>query len=294
MTPEQRQSNPARVNTERAMKALVINLEAAVERRIFQERQLSHLNIAFERMPAFDKDAGETADSPYWDTWERPLARAERACLLSHQQAWQRVADQNEPMLVLEDDAILSARVPTMLDSLDRAIDMDFVTLETRGRKKLLSRAMAHSPKLKRLFQDRSGAAAYILWPSGARKLLAATEMTCGLADAVICACYSLDAYQAVPPLAFQSDRAAAEQVMVPLKTSSSITPGTAVRKKGNWRHRLRRIRAQWRMGLRQLQVLGSAERVLLTVERRDFDYLGQLADISSTTNPSARGDARL
>ena len=274
------------------MKALVINLEAATERRIFQERQLSHLGIAFERLPAFDKNAEETADIPYWDTWERPLGRAERACLLSHQLAWQRVVDQDEPMLILEDDAILSAKVPAMLDSLDSATGMDFITLETRGRKKLLSGASAYNSKLKRLYQDRSGAAAYILWPLGARKLLAATETTCGLADAVICACYSLDAFQAVPPLAFQSDRASAEQVMVPLKTKSSITPGTVARKKGSWRHRLRRIRAQLWMGLRQLQVLGRAERVLLSVERRDFDHLGHLDYVSSTTIPSARDDA--
>ena len=274
------------------MKALVINLEAAVERRIFQERQLSHLGIAFERLPAFDKNAEETADIPYWDTWERPLGRAERACLLSHQQAWERIADQNEPVLVLEDDAILSDKVPAMLDSLDCEVDLDFVTLETRSRKKLLSRASAHNPKLKRLYQDRSGAAAYIVWPRGARKLLAATETTCGLADAVICACYSLDAYQAVPPLAFQSDLASVEQVVVPLETKSSITPETVVREKGSWRHRLRRIQAQLRMGVRQLQVLGRAERVLLSVERRDFDYLGHLDYVSSTTIPSARGDA--
>ena len=274
------------------MKALVINLEAAVERRIFQERQLSHLVIAFERLPAFDKNAEETADIPYWDTWERPLGRAERACLLSHQQAWERIADQNEPVLVLEDDAILSDKVPAMLDSLDCEVDLDFVTLETRSRKKLLSRASAHNPKLKRLYQDRSGAAAYIVWPRGARKLLAATETTCGLADAVICACYSLDAYQAVPPLAFQSDLASVEQVVVPLETKSSITPETVVREKGSWRHRLRRIQAQLRMGVRQLQVLGRAERVLLSVERRDFDYLGHLDYVSSTTIPSARGDA--
>ncbi|RKE84213.1 glycosyltransferase family 25 protein [Rhizobium sp. AG855] len=273
------------------MRALVINLEAALERRIFQERQLSILGIAHERMPAFDKNADETADTPYWETWERPLTRAERACLLSHQQAWQVVASQGDPILILEDDAILSDQLPALLDSLATATDMDFVTLETRGRKKLLSRRAARYPKLRRLYQDRSGAAAYVLWPNGARKLLAATETTCGLADAVICACYSLDAYQAVPPLAFQSDRATAEQVDAPLETISSISPVNGARTKGNWRHRLRRIRAQLRMGLRQLQVFGRAERTRLSVERQDFGYLGQLTPISSTTTPSVHGD---
>jgi glycosyl transferase family 25 len=274
------------------MKALVINLEGSRERLAFQELQLSSLGIPFERLPAFDKDADETADLPYWDTWERPLGRAERACLLSHQSAWQIVSAQAGPMLILEDDAILSEALPALLDRLDRANGMDFVTLETRGRKKLLSSAFAGDLPLKRLYQDRSGAAAYILWPSGARKLLAATETACGLADAVICACYSLEAFQAVPPLAFQSDRASAERVAVPLRTQSSITPGAVARKKGNWRQRWRRMRSQLRMGLRHLQVCKRAERVLLTVRVEDFSHLQRLPALTPTTSPSARGGA--
>lgn len=274
------------------MKALVINLEAATERLAFQNLQLSSLGIAFDRLPAFDKSADETADLPYWDTWERPLGRAERACLLSHQQAWQVVVDEGEPVLILEDDAILSQTLPALLARLKGAAGIDFITLETRGRKKLLSRMPADDLPLRRLYQDRSGAAAYILWPSGARKLLAATETSCGLADAVICACYSLEAFQAVPPLAFQSDRALAERIEVPLQTNSSITPGAVARKKGTWRQRVRRLAAQARMGLRQLQVWNHAERVLLSVRAEDFRHLQRLPAITPTTTRSARGDA--
>ncbi len=275
------------------MKALIINLETAVERRVFQERQLSFLGIGFDFMPAFDKNAEETADLPYWDTWERPLKRSERACLLSHQQAWQTVAEQDRPMLILEDDAVLSAKLPALLERLDEARDIEFVTLETRGRKKLLARIPADTLPLRRLYQDRSGAAAYILWPSGARTLLAATETKCGLADAVICACYSLVAFQADPPLAFQSDQAEREHVPVPLKTKSAISSETVKGHRGTWRHRLRRVGAQIRMGLRQLQVWRLAHRVSLRVHPDDFQYLQTLPAINPTTNLSSRGDAK-
>ncbi|WP_143708293.1 glycosyltransferase family 25 protein [Rhizobium sp. TH135] len=276
---------------EKKMKALVINLETAAERLVFQNLQLSHLGIAFDRLPAVDKSADEVADLPYWDTWERPLGRAERACLLSHQQAWQVVAAQDKPVLILEDDAILSQTLPALLVRLEGAAGIDFITLETRGRKKLLSRVPANDLPLKRLYQDRTGAAAYILWPTGARKLLAASETSCGLADAIICACYSLKAFQAVPPLAFQSDRASAEQVKVPLQTNSSITHGAVVCKNRTWHQRLRRLTAQARMGLRQLQVWNRAERVLLSVRPEDFNHLNRLQAITPTTTRSSHGD---
>lgn len=275
------------------MKALVINLDAATERWAFQVRQLSHLGIPHERLPAFGKDAEETADLPYWDTWERPLRRAERACLLSHQSAWQKVVDLETPLLIMEDDAILSDRVPDFLRCVDRNWDVDFVTLETRGRKKLISRDNARELPLVRLLQDRSGAAAYILWPTGARKLLAATETSCGLADAVICSCYDLRAFQAMPPLAFQSDQAEALQISIPLQTTSSISTASVARSRGNRHQRLRRISAQIRMGLRRLQFLGRAKRTLLAVRPQDFDYLKHLPPVTATTSPSYPGDER-
>ena len=48
--------------------------------------------------------------------WERPLRRAEVACFLSHLKAWKEVATLNEPVLILEDDALLTNKTAEILD----------------------------------------------------------------------------------------------------------------------------------------------------------------------------------
>lgn len=265
------------------MQAIVINLAAATERLAFQAAQLQRLGLAFNRLEAVRaEDAAALRPPAYWDTWERPLKDAEKACLLSHRTAWQRIAAADAPMLVLEDDAVLSDKVPALLGRLPDRRDIDLLTLETRGRKKLLARPQADDDlPIRRLYQDRSGAAAYVLWPEGARLLLARTAESAGLADAVICAAYALRAFQADPALALQTDRCAAYAIPVPVTTASSIDTarGTATAaadysapQRGAFK--ARRIAAQLRMGLRQLRYALVAERCLVRPDPRDFIYL--------------------
>lgn len=259
------------------MKALLINLDQATERLAFQTRQLSALGIAFERVVATGTDAPEVITQPYWLTWERPMRPAERACLVSHQRVWQAVAEGDAPVLVLEDDAILSRDLPNLLEKLRTATDMDYVSLESRGRKKLVARFGHPALPLRRLYQDRSGAAAYVLWPAGARKLLAASEIKAGLADAVICACYELDAYQADPPLALQSDQCASHGIPDPLSTRSSISATGQRSDKGDLAFRLRRIKAQVRMAVRHARHAHHATRERLNIIPSQFSYLADL-----------------
>ncbi|MEL6532797.1 MAG: hypothetical protein AAFQ06_07125, partial [Pseudomonadota bacterium] len=61
--------------------------------------------------------------------------------------------------------------------------DMDHLSLETRGRLKTLGPAKGGRA---RLWQDRSGAAAYLLWPDGARRLIRAATAAPGLAAQMI------------------------------------------------------------------------------------------------------------
>ena len=62
--------------------------------------------------------------------------------------------------------------------------------------------------KLLRLYQDRTGAAGYILWPSGANKLIQLEKNSgIGLADAHITACHALKAYQVEPSPIIQLDQ---------------------------------------------------------------------------------------
>lgn len=262
------------------MQVLLINLAKATERLSFQKKQLGALKLNFERVEAVDAKAETTLlDSPYWDTWERPMSMSERACFMSHRQVWKQIAEGVEPVLVLEDDAILSATVPSFLAMLGSAQHIDYVTLETRARKKLLSRQPVPGMPLRRLYQDRSGAAAYVLWPRAAQILLTRTETSAGLADAILCSSYDLAAYQAYPPLAIQADICAQMNIRTPLATHSSIERNRDQRSARKLRFHLRRIRNQTAIGIRRIQNLIGARREMLRLDVNDFAYLAALPD---------------
>ena len=257
------------------MDILVINLQSATERMTFMAAQLQRLGLAYERLDAISaSDSAAQSRAPYWERWERPLKATEKACLLSHIAAWERIIATGRPTLVLEDDAMLSRRVPEVLAALENIQNAQHVTLEVRGRRKLVAkRASALVPGLviRRLYQDRSGAAAYVLWPDGARYLLEDTRQTPGLADAVLCRAYGMTSYQVEPACALQLDRCASHGIATPFAPVSSIDAGAAVDRKPGPRFRARRIAAQLRMGLRALGQLGRADRREIDLKPDDF-----------------------
>ena len=134
----------------------------------FQQQQLSVLGVSFARIPAVSaKGLGDATYAEHANNWERPLRRTEVACALSHTQAWETVIRRNAPCLILEDDALLSTHTKDILDSLVQQSDYDCVSLETRARKKRVSKKKFHlwgNFYLSKLIQDKSGAAAYVLW----------------------------------------------------------------------------------------------------------------------------------
>lgn len=250
------------------MKALVINLAGETDRMGFQTRQLDSLGVPFERIEATTPDTlTPHADDPYWSGWERPLRTTEMAAMASHRTAWERIAASDQPHMVLEDDAVLMHRTAYVLAALSDLPDAEFVTLETRGRRKRIARQAHAGAPIRRLWQDRTGAAAYVLWPSAAQKLLRRVASAPGLADAILCAAYDLNAYQAVPALACQLDRCAAEGIAPPLETESAIGREAKPRAKPSAAQKLRRVSGQLRMGLRALSH-ASAENVVVPLKR--------------------------
>ncbi|MDS7597419.1 glycosyltransferase family 25 protein [Agrobacterium tumefaciens] len=210
------------------MRVLIINLPSAKERMAFQAEQMRRLGLEFTRIGAVLADQADAMRSrDYWFTWQRPLRNNEKACMLSHVEAWRFVVAANEPMLILEDDALLSRRLPALLQSLAGRADLDLLNLEVRGKRKLLGREpMRGLSEVYRLYQSGGGAAAYVLWPAGARKLLADTELRAGLADAVLSAASYLEKYQTTPAYALQLDMCGHYDLPAPLQTVSSIGDG--------------------------------------------------------------------
>ena len=171
------------------MQIFVINLNSAIVRRKLQKDQLTNLGLEYQILDATSiSDISEASYKKHYFDWQRPLRKTEVACYFSHRSAWERVIKSREPALILEDDAILSRFLPKLLDNLNTIKNTDLINLENRSRRKFVARShidIACNSKLLRLYQDRTGAAGYILWPSGAIKLIAFEKKSgIGLADA--------------------------------------------------------------------------------------------------------------
>lgn len=190
--------------------ALLINLPSAADRRAFQDRQLRALGIPYRLLPATAiTDVPTERMEHLRASWARPLRPAEVACTLSHRRAWAEVAASGRPRLILEDDAILSRGVRDLLRALLAQGDLGYVTLETYALPKLLSRqtrpVAGTGFSLSRLYRDRGGAAAYLLWPKAASCLLAATKDQIPLADAAIDLTGGFQHHQVEPAAAVQA-----------------------------------------------------------------------------------------
>ena len=264
------------------MNIIIINLAAATGRLSFQTKQMARLGLAFERLEAISAaDLTDEIDKPIWKSWQRPMRAGEIGCFLSHRAAWQKIAESGQPALVLEDDALLSSFVPEVLGALAAWDRADHVSLEVKGRRKLVGRAaitVAGRVGAVRMYQDRSGAAAYVLWPSGAERLLAKTRHRAGIADAILCESYDLRSYQLEPACAIQLDQCAAYGLPPIIATDSSTAPNRTPRPDpGSALHaagfRWRRIKAQLGMAIRRLSVIHRAEKRLVTLDRSHFDW---------------------
>ena len=246
------------------MQVLIINLAAATTRMMFQDAQMAALGLEWERMDAVTPETLPVpADDLRWQRWERPMKAIEIAVFASHCMAWKRIAAAEVPHLIIEDDALLATETSAFLQQIEHEEGLDHITLEVRSRKKLVGRRHRNLP-MRRLYQDRTGAAAYVLWPSGAGKLLSRAANRPGLADAVICAAYELNSWQADPGLAIQLDQCAAYGVVQPIPTESSTGRDSPPRGRGVYR--ARRIAAQLRMGLRHLSKLAVSKRRWITL----------------------------
>ncbi len=244
------------------MKTLVINQDSQTQRMAFQENQLTSLEIEFQRVPSYVlAGTDDPVYKKHFDTWQRPLSVTEVSCFLSHKNAWEIVSSSDQPMLILEDDAWLDIKTRGVLKELSDMNGIDYITLEVTGSngKKLVSKKpekIIFGTKLLRLYQGRSGAGGYILWPSGAKKLLRLTSNNqIGLADKFICSCYELNAYQIEPGLIIQLDQCVYHGITPPLQVTTTITTRTEQKLKFTHkvRYKLRRIVGEAKVGINLL-----------------------------------------
>jgi glycosyl transferase family 25 len=246
------------------MQVLIINLARAQERMALQVAQMVALNLPFERIEAVTPETLDPPSSaPVWRRWQRPMRATEMALIASHWAAWRRVITLDVPCLILEDDALLSSQAPAFLAKAAQMRGWDHISLETRSRKKVVGHLHPDLP-MRRMYQDRTGSAAYLLTPQGAGKLLAATTARPAPSDAAISSTYTLRSFQADPALSIQLDQCAAYGVPQPIPTKSyidAVGKPPAMTAREHRAFRWRRITAQLRMGWQHLGHLPSAHR---------------------------------
>jgi glycosyl transferase family 25 len=128
--------------------------------------------------------------------------------------------------------------------------------------------------KLLRLYQDRTGAAGYILWPSGANKLIQLEKNSgIALADAHITACHALKAFQVEPSPIIQLDQCEDYKISNTYsKTVSKSTVSTRDNFRGGVYFILKRLLYQIKLALRQLFILTKSQRRYISIRNSDFN----------------------
>ena len=259
------------------MNIFVISLPGAVERRQFQKQQLFELGLDYEILNAISIDDinDEIYKKHYFD-WQRPLRNTEVACYFSHRSAWQEIINNNMPARILEDDALLSQYVPELLKSFTNKKNVDLINLEVRSRKKFISKIgqdTACNSKLFRLYLDRTGAAGYILWPPGAKKLLQyERENGIALADAQIANCNTLVSSQIEPAHVIQLDQC--NYYGIPKTHSDAIQMSTVSQPNNPKVHGIfwiKRITAQLKLFVHILPLIIKSERRHIKINKESF-----------------------
>lgn len=166
------------------LKVLVINLPAAADRRAAMRRQLDALGLAYEFVEAIDGRGFDVTAHPAYDTgrrrraFGRDMTGGELGCLLSHRAVYEKiVAEDLDPVLVLEDDAVLGPDFVAVLASL-LAAPLPYDLVRFIGSSKLARLRqrpvwpLAGGHWLVRLETTPGGAYAYLMRRAAAQKLL--------------------------------------------------------------------------------------------------------------------------
>jgi len=189
----------------------IINLARRGDRLAAMDGQMRGLRLEYQRVEAIDGRNLLAVNSA-----DPAMTRGEIACHRSHRLAWRRLVDSGEDRaLILEDDVLLSPRLPAFLKRPEALPDdADIVRIETRGEEVHLSVRTVRSPSgvgLRELRTGQNGAAGYVLARSAALYLLATDDSGRRPVDVHL---FGLDAirqgglvvYQSDPALCIQGD----------------------------------------------------------------------------------------
>lgn len=164
-------------------KIFVINLESSTERKDNISCQLDELSLPFEFFSAVD---GRTLPPhPLLSLYNNDLSQTYRAktlsagqlgCYASHYLLWQKCIELNQPIIVIEDDALIFKEVflNFIQDISDIPETVECVRLFKNKRRKFSSYSIFKccSTSIHKFTKGHMSATGYFLTPSGAKKLL--------------------------------------------------------------------------------------------------------------------------
>lgn len=164
-------------------KIFVINLESSIERKENISRQLDELSLSFELFSAVD---GRTSPPhPLLKYYNDNLSQTYRAktlsagqlgCYASHYLLWKKCVELNQPIIVIEDDALLfkEAFLNFLQNIRDIPETVECVRLFSNKRRKYDSYEVfeVKSISIHKFTKGHMSATGYFLTPSGAKKLL--------------------------------------------------------------------------------------------------------------------------
>ncbi len=254
--------------------AVLINLRRSPDRLEFQRQQLARLGIRFERLEAVD---GQSISDLEFRTrsrhWLRPLGRNEIGCFLSHRLAWQRVVAEQRPMLILEDDVVLSDNLTAVLAGLTLSKESAVYNLETTIGRKLLSLWTTDSLPLgyctRKIHRDSGGSGAYVIAPKMAEICLKRAERHTAPSDAFLNAMPRL---QIEPALALQIFLLPA-QLKGDLRTVCASTIARTTDDSSPLHKLVRRPRMKLRRLISNLQTIALQARTLGRARKRWVPY---------------------
>jgi glycosyl transferase, family 25 len=163
----------------------LINLPKDVARAAHMHSQLAALGLLEQLHPmaaVYGRDLSEAETARFYSPdmnarqYHLPLSAGEIGCYVSHLNTWQALVDSGAPgALVLEDDVVLEADLPTLMAQLMSAQDpqWDMIKLVGRDHEKTVADWPLNSRhRIVRYARIPSMTAAYFISRSGAQKLL--------------------------------------------------------------------------------------------------------------------------
>lgn len=266
------------------MKVLIINLAQSTDRLNQQKAQFARLGLDFVRLPAVSaEDISEDFYLKHIKYGQRLIKRTEMACFLSHQKAWQTVLECNCPCVILEDDAVLVHDFAQVLADIEKLPNhqMDLINLEVQPRQKIVGKQpicrITHGQyAIYQLWLEKNGTGGYVLFPSGAKKLLALATRKLALADAFIYSCPNLQMYQIEPAVLLQDVICPFYDVPIqspPVSLIRTLPNHSDFHPNLLWRCQFKknRILTQISLGLRTLMALAKGKKRTIAVNKDKF-----------------------